>query len=127
MGISSAGPQETVSLGEGSCADLENTQDGGANTSIDMEETRDGVATNSRDSTPHSNSKRIDLGVGTDSRGYGSASFAECLNRLGVMTDLADPATLASGVIVVDNLSQTDPPQSMSPTQVRPFLRIHSI
>ena len=53
---------------------------------------------------------------GTDSKGFGSASLAECLDRLGGLSNLAAPATCASGESNEGNLSQTDPRQVMSPS-----------
>ena len=56
-----------------------------------------------------------DPGAGRSSRGFGRASFLECLDRLGKRLNPAIPATCASGVSDVGNLSQTHQRQVMSP------------
>ena len=84
MGVSSAHPQETVRFG-----------------------TREGVANNSANSTPMETSVMNTPAVGLCSRGYGSASFAECLDRLGEIASGSNPATCASEGAAGDDMSHT--------------------
>ena len=48
-------------------------------------------------------------GVGLGSRGYGSASFAECFDRLGEIASGSNPTTCASEGVTGHDMSQTSP------------------
>ena len=84
---------------------------GVANNSGNTDEIQEGICTNATTPTPREN----DPGAGRDSRGYGRATLLECLERLGVQSNPAVPATLASGERNEGNLSRADPRQVMSP------------
>ena len=72
-----------VRFGEENASELEVDQDGVANDSVDLDETQEGA-----------NPCHEDLsGAGGSSRGFGSAYLTECLNRMGVQLNTANPAT----------------------------------
>ena len=61
-------------------------EDGVANNSVDLDLTQEeGNLSHEKDS-----------GAGRSSRGIGSASLAECLDRMGTQPNTTNPATLAS-------------------------------
>ena len=82
MGISSVQPSEMGRLGDGNVTDIE--------------ETDQRVANDSEDSTPFSSRFRNFPGAGRDSKGFGSSSLVECLERLGDVSGLTAPAACAS-------------------------------
>ena len=98
MGVTSAGPQETVGLGEENVSDLEVDLDGVANNSDNLTGTRD-------ESILHHVS---DSGAGRSSKGYGRATLLGCLERLGEQRNPVNPATCASGENNIGNMPQTD-------------------
>ena len=62
----------------------------------DTEENEQGVANDSSVSTPIVSGLGNRPGADLESRGYGNASLAECLDRLGGVPSLAAPAACAS-------------------------------
>ena len=90
MGVTSAGPQETVRFGEGNDTEFEVDQEGVAHNSDNLKEARE-------ESNPHTESAEDDPGAGRSSRGLGRASFLECLHRFGERLNPAIPATCAVG------------------------------
>ena len=87
-------------FGEGSASGIVVDQDGAANNSKNITEHRE------ESNTCHES----DSGAGRDSRGYGSASLAECLNIMAGRICTTIPATCAcaSGEGDVDNLSDDE-------------------
>ena len=100
MGISSAQPPERDRFGDGSVTHTEKIEQG--------------VANDSTASTPIV-SGLGNCPAGLDSRGYGSASLTECLDRLSRVPNLAAPAACASEGAVEYFRSQPNPRQVVSP------------
>ena len=73
MGVTSVGSRETVRFGEENVSGLESNQEGVAHNSVDLDEIPEG------ENLCHES----DSGAGETSMGYGSASLAECLDRMG--------------------------------------------
>ena len=108
MGVTSVGFREMVRFGEESASGLEADQDGVANNSADLDETQEEV------NLCHEN----DSGAGGSSRGVGSASLAECLDRMGAQLNTTNPATCASGEGYVGRLP-SDEPETSTPAPKR--------
>ena len=114
------GSHETVRFGEANVSGLETNQEGVAHNSVDLDETQEGE----------------NLRHGCWSRGFGSVSLAECLDRMGTQSSTTFPATCASGEgnestgssphstpqqVMTPNSSQTfpqDPFRTRKPPQV---------
>ena len=73
MGVTSVGSRKTVRFGEETVSGLESNQAGVAHNSVDLDETQEG------ENLCHEN----DSNPGETSMGFGSASLAECLDRMG--------------------------------------------
>ena len=86
MGVTSVGPRETVRFGEENDPEEED-MDGVAHNSKNLDETQ-------KDDDPQDNSNP---GADETLRGYGRASLAECLERMGAQPNTTTPATGASG------------------------------
>ena len=102
VGISSVNPSEGDRFGDGDVNDMETIEEGVANDSVT--------------STPIVSGSGNCPGGDLDSRGYGSASLMECLNRsLSRVPNLAAPAACASEGAAEYFRSQPNPRQVMSP------------
>ena len=68
-----------------------------------------------------------DSGAGGSSKGIGSASLRECLDRMGAQLNTTNPATCASGEDCVGSSPHANPRQAMSPnsSQALPQGRFH--
>ena len=83
----------------------ESNQEGVAHNSVDLDETQEG------ENLCHEN----DPGAGEASMGYGSASLAECIDRMGTQPNTTSLATCASGEGNIGSSPYTNPRQVMSP------------
>ena len=80
----------------------------------DVEGADQGVANDSEASTPLASGLGTYPGVGVDSKGFGSSSLAECLERLGDVAGLTAPAACASEGAAEHYRSQSHPRQAAS-------------
>ena len=99
MGVTSVGSRETVRFGEEIVLVLESNQQGVARNSVDLNETQE------EENLCHEN----DFGAGETSMGYGSASLAECFDRMGTQPNTTNPATCASGEGNIGHSLYTNP------------------
>ena len=103
MGVSSAQPSEMGRFGDRNVTDVER---------IDQ-----GVANDSNVSTPVSSGLGNYPGVGVGSKGFGSSSLAECLERMGDVSGLAAPAACSLEGAAEYYLCQPYPRHLQSQTQ----------
>ena len=99
------GSRETVRFGEENVSGLEPNQDGVAHNSVNLDETQGEDLCDENDS-----------GVGETLREYGSASLAECLDRMGAQPNTTLLASCASAEGHVGNSPpHTNPRQRATP------------